>query len=270
MPQAEVLWEIDWPGVFNDQGTVDLRAAGATITVDGVTMRNLAAADGDPNNPVAANVFETAAAGLDCQMSGAGTNSDWDANTPLGPALLVTLDDVATALGFDPDPTRTYIAQCFVPTVTRDTATNFVGSGCGWWSRPGDPAGTAQMIHLGIYGFNAGTNQPAMQSGDAAIPTVTGFADGTPADMHIVTAVAGPSLARAHVYAVEDPMPFDWPSMGSHRFIGAGRSGGVSPSPGSTSSLTDAFSRFLVVAFFQKPNNGVAAFINERFRLLRI
>lgn len=267
---AEVLWEIDWPTVFAAQGTIDLSAPGATITVDGVTMRNRSLAAGDPNDPIVPVQYELTANGLEVEFSGAGNNCDSDALSPVAPALLVTLDDIATALNFDPDPTRRYILQTYVPAFTTDSTVNISGSGCGLWRRPGDPVAGGATAQVWFGTSSGASDVPVyLWTDDGGMTVDTVSRTGAPLT-RILTLTTGPAAPNMQGWAAIAPGPFVWPTFANHVKVGDGQ-GPVTVTLASFAQLPyDAFSTFVCVALFQQQHNGTTNVTNERFRLLRI
>lgn len=266
-PPPEVLWEIDWPAVFAAQGNLDLRPAGSTITIDGVTLRNLAAADGDPGNPVTPVRFETTANGLEAEFSGAGDNSAFDAATPNAPALIARFSAVATALGFDPDPTRRYITQIYVSQFAVTNPANFVGAMTGWWQRPGDPFTNGVVLTVGFGSNGASVRRPIyLWTNDGAQTNRVQFG----ADLPVVSLVTGLGPIAAGYAAADPGTPFVWPDLSDHRKIGSDESDGGSPLVTVEHLTQDADSMWLAPAIFQMPTNNTASMTIEMFRLLRI
>jgi len=111
------VYEIDWRDVFASLGVVNLNSPGASFTFEGVTWRTPAVADGNAVDQVASVVWQVDAAGLHCESP---DNSRMTATTDQAPHVYTTLLQLAanTATPFEADPTRDYIWQCFVSSLT--------------------------------------------------------------------------------------------------------------------------------------------------------
>lgn len=266
MPQWTTLWEVSWPDVFAAQGNVDLSTAGDTITVDGVTLRTPNVADGDPNDMVSPTQFELTANGLEVELDGAAQNCTFDA-APDSPALLATMDAIGTALGFDPDPSRMYMLQCYVSAFSSGTVTTGLETaGTGVWRR--DSPRTTLRASFG----RDGTDDDIVMGATTRSTSMADRLIRTDLATHMIVGVQlGPSSVAASYLCWEPPGgAFSWPAFGATRLIC-----GETMDPAAIAELQnarpgDAFHNHVAVMFAEKFNDGDdTTYTIERFRLLR-
>jgi hypothetical protein len=122
--------DIDWREEFNAVGAVDLNSSGAVLTDQaGAAWVTPAQANGDSYNQnngstswgLTANGLEV----VDC----VGAVFPMSGTTAATPHIYINLRDLAQAYGFDGDPMRPYILQCYVSAQNDDEDTEI--SGCG-------------------------------------------------------------------------------------------------------------------------------------------
>lgn len=164
-----VAYEVDWRDVFTALGSVDLNSPGNTLTFDGITWTTPAVADGNPVDQEACTTWELDASGLHCVDI---DNSRMDALNNGAPHLYATLPAIAanTATPFEADPSRSYLWQCFVSSLTLQ---GIEDEGCGvamYRLDQGIGVGNQQMT-VAALGFRGGSGpRNFAEEGQSATP----------------------------------------------------------------------------------------------------
>lgn len=216
--QYECVMEIDWRDEFTAQGAVDLNSSGATLTDQaGATWQTPSVATGPGNQNNGSTAWSLTANGLQVVDCVAGASYGTNAN-PVTPSLWIDLAAAAAAYGFDGDPTRQWLWQCYVSEQVNDAATND-NSGVAIRKVLSVPAGSGathgQM--LCSVGFVLGSAAAARAFGNVNASTGD-VARTTPAGMDVPTVVYA---GGTNGWMFAATWAGDWPANSDLRMVAA-------------------------------------------------
>lgn len=268
-PQAggEVGWEcvvdIDWQAEFNRQGAVDLNAVGASLVDEnGAVWNTPAVANGDPADMTTGSTsFGLTANGIEVvDCANAGMNPTGSGGfTPL---IYIQLADLASAWGFEADPTRMYMFQSFV-SIQENADDDIDHSGVALWKYRDTPHGDEYMAQhgSGFYTAGPGLANRATVENPVGLDVVTRNDGGARNVVMLQYAMSGELL---NYYAVD--WAGDFPAFGAHRFTAAG-SIFDNNAPGIVGDTIEAF----IFGIFHQANSTTQTYraVHQRTRVCR-